>query len=136
MLFVDILRQSLYHNLIRSQVSSCALLNLNLRSFHAAKLEPKHTFVLLARGILLGDREPLPRSRLLFLLVLLWRPLRRAGGVSDRDLDGGERDGDRESWRRRRCAGGGERELSDRGGDRDRDWRCSRDGERDAIAGE
>lgn len=54
-------------------------------------------FVLLARGLSLGDREPLARSRFLFPLTLLWRPLRRGGGVNDRDLDRGERDGDRES---------------------------------------
>lgn len=71
MLFVDVFRQSLYHNLVHSQVSSCALLHLNPQSYHATQLQTIHTFVLFAKGLSLGDREPLTRSRLLFLLVLL-----------------------------------------------------------------
>lgn len=84
-------------------------------------------------GPSLGERLSLPRSRLLSRLPLLFRPLRR-GGVIDRDLDR-ERDGERESWRRRRWVGGGEREPLelDRGGVRDEARRRLRDGDRDAI---
>jgi hypothetical protein len=91
-------------------------------SRHPPNLRP--TFVLLANGDSLASLLSLPRPRLRLRLSLRYRPLRRGGGVTDRE-------GLRELYRCRR----GERESSDRGDmERVRDLWRPREGDRDRDA--